>query len=91
MGHISEKNGGRKSTLTERDRRTLRKTVSKNHRTTAVQVTVELNTHLEIPLFPQKTVLRELHESNVHVRAGIAKPLITEINAQIRPRHSSGG
>jgi hypothetical protein len=40
-------------TLTERDRRILRKTVSKNHRTTAAQVTIEMNFHLE-DLFPQK-------------------------------------
>jgi hypothetical protein len=38
----AKRNSGRKSTLTERDRRTLRRIVSKNHRTTAVQVTAEL-------------------------------------------------
>jgi hypothetical protein len=39
-GKISAKrNNGRKSTLTERDRRTLRRIVSKNHRSTAAQVT----------------------------------------------------
>jgi hypothetical protein len=32
-------NSERKSTLTERDRRTLRRIVSKNHRTTTAQVT----------------------------------------------------
>jgi hypothetical protein len=40
-----KRNSKRKSTLTERDRRTLRRTVSKNHRTTAAQVTAELNIH----------------------------------------------
>jgi transposase len=34
---------GRKSKLTEGDRRILRKTVSKNRRTTAAQVTAEMN------------------------------------------------
>jgi hypothetical protein len=31
----------------ERDRRSLRRTLSKNHRTTAAQVAAELNIHLE--------------------------------------------
>ena len=42
-------------------------------------MTTELNSHLE-DLFPQK-VWWELHKSNIHSRAGIAKPLITENNA----------
>jgi transposase len=42
----AKRNSGRKSTLTERDHRTLR-TVSENHRTTAARVTAELNIHLE--------------------------------------------
>jgi hypothetical protein len=33
-----------------------------------------------------KTVHRELHESNIHGRAAIAEPLITERNAQMRKR-----
>jgi transposase len=45
----SVKNSGRKSTLTERDRCTLR-TVLKNHRTSAAQVTAELTIHLEEPV-----------------------------------------
>jgi transposase len=39
----AKRNSGQKSTLTERDRRPSRRIVSKNHRTTAAQVTVELN------------------------------------------------
>jgi hypothetical protein len=39
----AKKNSGQKSTLTERDCRTLRRIVLKNHRTTAAQVTAELN------------------------------------------------
>jgi hypothetical protein len=42
----AKRNGGRKSKLTGRDRRTLRRIVSKNHRNTAAQVTTELNIHL---------------------------------------------
>jgi DNA-binding CsgD family transcriptional regulator len=45
----AKRNSGRKSTLTERDHRTLR-IVSKNHRTTAAQVATELNIHLEDPV-----------------------------------------
>jgi hypothetical protein len=40
-------NKGRKSTLTERDCRTLIRAVSKYHSTTTAQVTAELNIHLE--------------------------------------------
>jgi IS30 family transposase len=39
----AKRNSGRKSTLTDRDRRTLRRIVSKNHRTIAAHVTAELN------------------------------------------------
>jgi hypothetical protein len=48
--HHQRKGTGRKSTLTERDRQTLRTTVPKNHRTTAAQVTAELSIHLEDPV-----------------------------------------
>jgi transposase len=40
-------NNGRKSTLIERVRRTLRRIISRNQRTAAVWVTAELNIHLE--------------------------------------------
>jgi transposase len=39
---------GRNSTFTERDRRTLRRIIPKNHRT-AAQTTAELNIHFEDP------------------------------------------
>jgi len=55
--------------------------VSKNHGTTAVNLTAELNIHLEDPVFT-KTVRRELHQSNIHSRVAIAKPLIAENNAK---------
>jgi hypothetical protein len=71
-----------KSTLTERDHRTLRIAL-KNHTTTTAQLTAELNIHLEDPV-PTKTVQLELHKSNIHSRAATAKPLITENNAQMR-------
>jgi hypothetical protein len=80
---LAERNSGQKSTLTETDHCTLR-TVSKNHRTTA-QMTAELNIHDEDPV-STKTVRCELHKSNIHSRAAIAKPLITESNAQMQKR-----
>jgi transposase len=75
----AKKNSGRKSTLTERDRRTLRRVASKNHRTNAAQ----LNIHSEDPV-PTKTVRYELHKYKIHDRAAIAQPRITEINTQMR-------
>jgi transposase len=46
----AKRNSGRKLKLTRRDRRTLRRIVSKNHRTAAAQVTAELNIRLEDPV-----------------------------------------
>jgi hypothetical protein len=74
---------GRKSTLIERDRRILRRAVSENHRSTAAQVTGELNILLK-DLVSTKTLPRELHKSNTHGRAAIVKPLITESNHKTR-------
>jgi hypothetical protein len=45
--------------------------------------TAELNIHLENPV-STKTARFELHKSNIHGRATISKPLITESNAQMR-------
>jgi hypothetical protein len=45
-----KRNSGRKSTLTKRDHCTSRRAVSKNHRTTAAQLTAEWNIHLEDPV-----------------------------------------
>jgi hypothetical protein len=50
-----KRNSGLKSTLTERDCRTLRRIVSKNHRTTAAQVTAELNIYLEDPVSTKRS------------------------------------
>jgi hypothetical protein len=75
-------NSGRKSTLTERDRRIYGRNVSKNHKITSAQVTAKLNIH-EDPV-SIKTVRSELYKSNIHHRAAIAKPLLTESNAQMQ-------
>jgi hypothetical protein len=77
----AKRNSGRKSTLTERKSRTLRRIISKNQRTPAAQVTAELNIHLEDPV-STKTVRRELHKSNISGRAAIA----AVSNAQMRKR-----
>jgi hypothetical protein len=69
---------------------TLKRIVSKYHRTTAAQVTAELNIHLEEHV-STKTVCRDLHKPNIHGQAAVAKPLITKINAQTRKRWGHGG
>jgi len=43
----AKRNCGRKPKLSERDRCTLKRNVSKNHTTTAAKVTEELDIHLE--------------------------------------------
>ena len=43
----AKRNSGWKQKLSERDRRTLKRTVSKNHRITAAKLTAELIIHLE--------------------------------------------
>jgi hypothetical protein len=63
--------------------------VSENLRTTAAQVTAELNIHLEDPV-STKTVRCELYKSNFRNWAAIAKPLITESNAQMCKRRCHG-
>lgn len=76
-------NCGRKRKLSERDVRVLARIVSKKHKTTAAQITAELNVHLNSPV-STRTVRRELHRVNIHGRAAIAKPLVTRANAKRR-------
>jgi hypothetical protein len=57
-------------------------TVSNTHKTTAAQVTAELNIHLKDPI-STKNVRLELHKSNILYNAAIAKSPITESNAQM--------
>jgi hypothetical protein len=70
---------GGNSTLTEKDRHTLRKTVSKNHTT----IVAELNMYIEDPV-STKPVPSDFPKSNIHGKAAIVKPLITESNANMR-------
>jgi hypothetical protein len=62
--------------LSERDRHTLKNTVSKDHRT-AAKVTAEINIHLKTP-FPRKTAPQQIHKFNIHSRTATDKPLNTE-------------
>ncbi|KAL1276901.1 hypothetical protein QQF64_023574 [Cirrhinus molitorella] len=73
-------NCGRKRKLSERDVRVLTRIVPKKHKTTAAQLTAELNVHLNSSV-STKTVRRELHRVNIHGRAAIAKNLVTRANA----------
>jgi hypothetical protein len=77
----AKRNSGWKSTLTERDCHIFR-TDSKTHRTTAAQVTAEVNIHLEDPA-STKIVWCQLHKSNNHSWAAMAKSLFTESNDQM--------
>jgi hypothetical protein len=77
--NINEEEQWAKSTLTERDHRTLRRIVSKNHTRTTAQVAGELNIHLANPV-STRTAPLELYKSIIHGRVAIAKPLKTERN-----------
>ena len=76
-------NSGRKTILSDRDRRALKRIVAAKKKTTAMKITSELNSGLQNPV-SSKTVRRELHKMNIHGRAAIAKPLVTAVNAKRR-------
>jgi hypothetical protein len=78
-------NSGWKSTLTERDCHAFRRIILKNHTTTAAQMSADLNIHLEDHI-STKIVWHKLHKFNIHGRAAIDKPQITESNAQVCKR-----
>jgi hypothetical protein len=77
--NISEEEQWAKIKTDIKSRRTLRRIVSQNHRTTAAQVTGEVNIHLEHPVSTG-----ELNKSNIQGRAAISKLFIPENNAQMR-------
>lgn len=78
-----KRNSGRKPKLTDRDQRTLKRIVARKRKTTAANVTAELNTHLSNTV-SIKTVRRELHKAKIYGRAAIAKPFISASNAKQR-------
>lgn len=71
---------GRKCVLSDRDRRALRKIVTKTKKTTAAKVTAEMNVVLKNPV-STKTIRRELHKQGIYGRAAIQKPFISDANA----------
>ena len=71
--------------VTDRDRRTLTRIVARQHKATA-KVTAELNTHLSNTV-STKTVWWEHHKANIHGRAAIAKPFITEANPKLLKKY----
>jgi len=78
----AERNSGRNPKLSERDRRTLKKIVSKNHRTVAAEVTAEVSIHHEDPVSTQ-AVQRELYKSNIHGRAAIPNSLLLKTTPKV--------
>jgi hypothetical protein len=83
-GKISAKrNSMWKSTVTETDHSTLGRIVSYKSQNycSKGEKRAEPNILLEDSVYT-KTVQRELHKSNIHSMVAIAKPLITESNAQ---------
>jgi hypothetical protein len=80
-----KRNSGRNSTLTETDRRTLRRIISKKSQEYCSTGRVKLNIHLE-NFVSTKTGQREIHKSNIHGWVATAKPVITESNAEMRKR-----
>jgi hypothetical protein len=64
MTSSAERNSGRQPKQSGRDRCTLKRTVSKNHRTPAAKVTAELNIHME-GCFHKNSPTRA-HKFNTH-------------------------
>jgi hypothetical protein len=96
----TKRNCGRESTLTERDRRILRRIVPRNHRTTAVEVTGEQNwIFIFMTLFPQK--LSYVRFTNPTFMAGLQllnfrllKVMLRRVNdgvTTIKPGHQTTG
>ena len=81
----AKENSGRKTKLSNRDRRVLKRIVTRKHKTTLSQITAEMNNHLQDPV-STKTIQRELHSVNIHGRVAIPKPLVTPRNAVTRRR-----
>jgi predicted transcriptional regulator len=72
---------GRKPKLSKKDRRTLKRNVSKK----ITHYCGKLSIHLEDRI-STKIVRRELHKSNIHGKAAIATPLTIENSAKRRKR-----
>jgi hypothetical protein len=83
------------STLTERDRCTLRRIVSKNHRTTAAQVRAELNIHLEDPVSTEVSFTNPTSTAGLQlIHFGLLTVMLRCINdcvTTIKPGHETTG
>ena len=71
---LLKQNSERKRKLSDRERRTLRWIIRKDHQKTAPKITAELNDHLKKPV-SSKTGRRELHKAGFHTRAAVRKPI----------------
>ncbi|GFX31536.1 transposable element Tc1 transposase [Trichonephila clavipes] len=85
LGKVSsaKHNSGGKLKLKVRDTRVLKGIVARNHKTTLLQITSEMNTHLLNPV-SMKTIQRELHTANIHGRVAIRNPLVSGRNSAKR-------
>jgi predicted transcriptional regulator len=81
----AKRNSGRKPKLSETDRLTLKRTVSKTKRTAAPKVTAELNIHLKT-LLPQKQSDESFTDPTSTEQPAIVNSLITENKAKRRKR-----
>jgi hypothetical protein len=72
----AKRNRGQKPRLSESDCHTMKRNVSKYHRTTAANVQAQLNIHSEDPV-STKTA-QQLHKFTIHNTVATATPLITE-------------
>ena len=68
---------GRKSKLSERDRRILNQIVRKDRKNSVPKITAEFNKYLQNPV-STTTVRREPEKSGFHRRAAIRKPLLSK-------------
>ncbi|XP_047458493.1 uncharacterized protein LOC125018548 [Mugil cephalus] len=83
----AKKNSGRKSKLTEQDRRTLLTIVDEHPEYTASKLTTELNKHLSHTV-SVRTIRRELHKAGIFRGAANQKPE-TEADAQKPHGHNA--
>lgn len=94
---FAKHSGGRKSRLTDSDRRVLRRIVARKHKSTASLITSKINTNLQEGV-STKTIRCELRAVNIHGRAAISKPLVIPCNVlndengvtTIRMGHNNG-
>ncbi|GFU27928.1 transposable element Tc1 transposase [Nephila pilipes] len=75
----AKQNSGRKSKVTNRDRRSLKKIIARKRKTTLPQITPKMSTHFQYTVSP-KTTQRELCAVSLYVKADLSKPLVPQQN-----------